>query len=171
MILDTETTGQWRDGRDEIVEICLIGKDGAPLLNTLVRPNGAIHPEAARISGITDEMVANAPRFQELSQRIANLLEGRGVVIYNAGYDAPLLQDEFQACGIDLPTCEIRCAMLAYATYRHTPGRRPGEYAWHKLTTACAYENITIPEQAHRALGDCLATLELLRRMANGTPR
>lgn len=171
VILDTETTGQWKNGRDEIAEICLIDKDGTPLLNTLVRPEGDIHPEAARISGITDGMVADAPRFHQIAQTIAHLVEGHGVVIYNAAYDTPLLQAEFQRCGMTLPTCEIRCAMLAYATYRQIPGRRPGEFAWHKLTTACAYERIALSHTAHRALGDCLATLALLRHMANGTPR
>lgn len=167
VILDTETTGQWRNGRDEIVEICLIGKDGAPLINTLVRPDGAIHPEATRISGISDEMVAGARRFQDLAQGIANFLAGHAVVIYNAAYDAPLLRAEFEHCGLALPSCEIRCLMLAYAAYRQAPGRRVGEYKWHRLTDALAYERITPAHQAHRALGDCLATLELLRRMAS----
>lgn len=173
VILDTETTGQWigSGGQDEITEICLIDRNGTPLINTLVRPDGAIHPDAARISGITDDMVADAPRFEDLSQAISNLVEGRGVIIYNARYDAPLLQASFQQSGMTLPPCEIRCAMLAYAAYRQTPGRRRGEYAWHKLTSACAYEHIIPSHQAHRALGDCLATLDLLRCMANGAPR
>lgn len=171
-ILDTETTGQWSGGgHDEITEICLIGHDGEPLINTLVRPNGPIHPDAARISGITDDMVADAPPFEDISQALWNLLRGRSVIIYNARYDTPLLQAEFEQCGMELPSCDIRCAMRAYAAYRQTPGRRAGEYAWHKLTDACAYERITPSHQAHRALGDCLATLELLRRMANGATR
>lgn len=170
VILGTETTGQWRNGHDEVVEICLINKDGIPLMNTLVRPDGTIHPEAARISGITDEMVAGAPRFQEVAPTIANLLSGRGVVIYHAAYDAPLLRAEFQRCGMALPLCEIRCLMLAYAAYRQMPGRRVGEHKWHRLVDALAFERIPPAHQAHRALGDCLATLELLRQMANGTP-
>lgn len=117
-ILDTETTGQWRTGNDEIVEICLIDKDGAPLFNTLVRPTGTIHPEASRISGITDDMLENAPRFSELAQTISDIIEGRGVVIYNAAYDMPLLAKEFQRSSLGLPVCEVRCAMLAYAAYR-----------------------------------------------------
>lgn len=171
VILDTETTGQWRNGHDEIVEVCLIDKDGVPLLNTLVRPDGSIHPEAMRISGITEAMITGAPRFQELAPAISNLIAGCGVVIYNAAYDAPLLRAEFQHCGMELPQCEVRCLMLAYAAYRQIPGRRVGEYKWHSLANALTHERITPTHQAHRALGDCLATLELLRQMANGASK
>lgn len=164
-ILDTETTGQWRTGNDEIVEICLIDREGVPLLNTLVRSSGSIHPEATRVSGITDEMLLNAPRFSELASTIAELVNERGIVIYNAGYDLPLLAKEFQRSGLSLPACEVRCAMLAYAAYRRVPGRRPGDFKWHSLTDACAYEHISGSYQAHRALGDCHATRDLLHQM------
>lgn len=168
VILDSETTGQARatGGRDEIVELCVIDRNGSPLINTLVRPTGSIHPEASRINGITAAMVAEAPSFDTLADALANILRNRNVVIYNAEYDAPLLFREFQRAGRQFPPCEIRCAMLAYAAYRQIPGRRYGEYKWHKLADACAHEGIVPNQKAHRAFADCLMTLELLRRMA-----
>lgn len=167
VILDTETTGQsWHGGIDEIVEICMIDRAGTSLINTLVRPKGLIHPEASRVSGITNEMVAEAPSFDLLAEATANMLRGRGVIIYNAAYDAPLLQFELERCGVGFPTCDIRCAKLAYAAYRQVPGVRRGEYKWHKLTDACAHERIVPRQKAHRALADCLATLDLLYCMA-----
>lgn len=167
VILDTETTGQsWHGGQDEIVEICVIDKAGTPLINTLVHPHGPIHPDAARVSGITDDLVAGAPSFDAVAEVLANILRGRGVIIYNASYDTPLLQIEFVRCDCAFPPCNVRCAMLAYAAYRQIPGRQPGEYKRHKLTDACAHEGIVPSQKAHRALADCLATLDLLRCMA-----
>ena len=167
VILDTETTGQsWHGSQDEIVEICVIDRAGTPLINTLVHSDGPMHPDASQVSGITDALVAQAPPFDSLAEAVANLLRDRGVVIYNASYDAPLLRFEFTRCGLDFPPCDVRCAKLAYAAYRQIPGRTSGDYKWHKLTDACAHEGIVPRQKAHRALADCLATLDLLHRMA-----
>ncbi len=162
-ILDTETPGQaWAGGTDEIVEICIIDREGTPLLNTLVWPeDGRMHPDAAAKSGITDELLAEAPCFSELAGQVAEQLQGKAVVIYNAAYDAPLLQEAFGSCGQAIPTYEVRCVMLAYHAFC---GRAPSE-RWWGLERACRYEGISMTN-VHRALGDCLATLALLQRMA-----
>src|SRR5690242_11499372 len=114
-ILDTETTGQkWAGGRDEIVEICILDRSGTALLNTLVRPEGCVHPDAAAKSGITDDLLTSAPRFSEIARQIAEHLEGKAVVIFNAEYDHPLLAAEFARCGQGSPAYTARCAMRAY---------------------------------------------------------
>lgn len=168
-IVDTETTGRgpkWGGGVDEIVEICIIDGSGVVLLNTLVRPRGTMHPDAAAKSGITDAMLATCAPFSAIAKQVRGYLDGKHVVIYNAEYDTGLIAGEFAACSQAAPTYEVRCAMLAY----HKFSGRPSQQRWARLDAACQTEGITPQGDAHRALGDCLSTLALLRRMAERAP-
>jgi DNA polymerase-3 subunit epsilon len=165
-ILDTETTGHgppWDNERCEIVEICIVDAEGMPLLDALVRPDGRMHPDAAAKSGITDALLADAPRFSALAERVVEELRDKDVVIYNARYDDPLLRESLRACGHAEPEYTVRCAMQGYMAFR---GHRRRGYG---LAAACSDEGIAVTD-AHRALGDCLATLALLRRMAARVP-
>lgn len=163
--LKTNGHGQpWDNEPAEIVEICIIDSTGAPLLNTLVKLSGTIHPEAAAKSGINHDLLQDAKPFSELAHQIAQLLYGKAVVIYNAEFDDSLLQEEFMRCGQPSPSYEVRCAMLAYHTFRQR-----GSARWMRLERACKAEGIAVVD-THRAIGDCLATLALMRRMASQAP-
>jgi DNA polymerase-3 subunit epsilon len=164
-IVDTETTGRgprWGGGVDELVEICIIDGRGVVLLNTMVKPRGTMHPDAAAISGITDAMLATCVPFSAIAEQVRDHLNGKHVVIYNEEYDTGLIATTFRACGQVAPTFQSRCAMLAYHKY----SGRPAWNKWARLDEACKAEGITPHGNAHRALGDCLSTLALLRRMA-----
>ena len=65
IILDLETTGL-NPYADEIVEICIIDHQRNPLLNTLINPQKPIPQEASDIHNITDNMIVNAPKIQEI---------------------------------------------------------------------------------------------------------
>ncbi len=169
-ILDTETTGRgprWGGGVDEIVEICIVDGNGAVLLNTLVKPMGTMHPDAAAKSGITDAMLAPCAPFSAVAGRVRDLLNGKAAVIFNADYDVPLIAAAFKACEQAAPTCQWRCAMLAY----HTFSGRLARDKWVGLDVACQEAGISPQRDAHRALGDCLSTLALLSRMADHRAR
>ncbi|MBF6590989.1 MAG: 3'-5' exonuclease [Ktedonobacterales bacterium] len=165
LVLDTETTGQ---RETEITEIGVLDGQGAPVLHTLVRARGHIHPTVAALTGITDAMLIGAPRFADLAPAVARLLRESVVLIYNASYDCGVLAAEFARIPAPLPSYEPHCAMLAYAAYRNVPNRLGYGQRWHSLGNACAYEGIT-HQEAHRVLGDCQATLALLRRMAGAS--
>lgn len=165
-ILDTEATGRgprWGGGVDELVEICVVDAAGTVLLNTLVKPKGTMHPDAAAKSGITDAMLATCTPFSSLAEQVRGLLEGKDVVIFNAEYDTKLIDAEFKACGQVAPTYQVRCAMLAY----HKFSGRPAWERWVGLDAACREAGALSQGTAHRALGDCLNTLALLRCMAD----
>jgi DNA polymerase-3 subunit epsilon len=168
-IVDTETTGrgpQWGGGVDELVEICITDGTGAVLLNTLVKPKGTMHPDAAAKSGITDALLATCAPFSAIAEQVRGHLESTHVIIYNAAYDMGLIAAAFKACGQVTPTYEIRCAMHAY----HKFSGRPAQQRWARLDAACQAEGITPQSDAHRALSDCLSTLALLQRMAERAP-
>src|SRR5260370_27182414 len=82
-MLDTETTGRgprWGGGVDELVEICIVDGNGAVLLNTLMKPKGTMHPDAAAKSGITDAMLAPCAPFSAIAGQVREFLQGKDVV-------------------------------------------------------------------------------------------
>jgi DNA polymerase-3 subunit epsilon len=155
VVLDTETTGL--SYNDEIVQIAILASDGSVLLDSLVRPIIPINPEATNIHGITNEKVADAPPFSEIYEKIKSILSGKSIVIYNAAFDIRLLQQtmrKYQLPRLKFEEELIECAMLYYAAWRGEIWAN-GSYKWQKLQGG-----------DHSAVGDCRATLELIKRMA-----
>lgn len=156
LVLDTETTGL--HDYAEICQIAIVDHTGQVLLNQLVKPTLPIPDEAAAIHGITDDLVANQPTWQSVREQVAHLISGRTVVVYNAEFDLRMMiQSDYMH---ELPVlryeqlADFQCAMRAYAN-----GRR-----WVRLSQACAAHGIPI-HNAHSALGDCLMTLALVRKV------
>ena len=172
LILDTETTGLGDDA--EVVELAVIDCAGAVLLDTLVRPSGPVPAEAAAIHGITDAMLAEAPTWSELHARFCDLVEGRQVVIYSREFDVRVINQTARRYGLQAPQGfdlvldpgSIHCAMQAYAEFRGEWSAEKGQYRWQKLSAAAAQQGVTVTN-AHRALGDCLMTLGVVRAMAS----
>ena len=172
LILDTETTGLGDDA--EVVELALIDCAGAVLLDTLVRPSGPVPAEAAAIHGITDAMLADAPTWSEIHARFCDLVEGRQVVIYSREFDTRVITQTARRYGLPAPQGfdlvldpgRIHCAMQAYAEFRGEWSAEKGRYRWQKLSAAAAQQGVTVTN-AHRALGDCLMTLGVVRAMAS----
>jgi DNA polymerase-3 subunit epsilon len=172
LILDTETTGLGDDA--EVVELAVIDCAGAVLLDTLVRPSGPVPAEAAAIHGITDAMLAGAPTWSEVHDRFCDLVEGRQVVIYSREFDTRVISQTARRYGLPAPRCfdpaldpgSIHCAMQAYAEFRGEWSEEKGRYRWQKLSAAATQQGVTVTN-AHRALGDCLMTLGVVRAMAS----
>ncbi len=165
IILDTETTGL--DGGAEIVEIAVIDVAGNTLFETPVRPGRPIPPEATAIHGIADADVAGAPTWPEIHARVGELLRAAlQIVIYNAGFDRAMLRQTRERYGLPkfgVATDRYTCAMEWYATYCGQWSDHHGSYRWQPLWGG-----------DHHALGDCLATLNVIQTMAseiNGSRR
>ncbi len=161
VILDTETTGI--DGEAEAVQISVISHRGEVLLNTLIRPTKPIPAEATAINGITDAMVATAPTFPEIAAELYRVCHQKMVVAYNAAFDNRILVQSANAYGMTPPVSNIThawdCAMERYAAYYGDWSDYHESYRWQKLPRGPQH-------QAHEAAGDCLATLDLIKRMA-----
>ena len=164
IVMDTETTGL--DDRAEIVSIAIINNAGETLLSTLVKPVRPIPPEATRIHGITNQMVEAAGPLPV--EHIQNLLTGRNVIIYNAGYDVPMLYRSVNALNLpEVPWRKIayfHCAMETFAEIYGEWNEYRGNYRWQKLATACDYYKIPVVG-AHGALADCQMTLKVCQAM------
>jgi DNA polymerase-3 subunit epsilon len=167
VILDTETTGLGE--ASQVIEVSVIDIHGGVLLDSLCRHCllGSIPPDASRVHGITDEMLATAPAFPEIYEELKRILQRASrVIVYNAEYDARLLDQTRQAWGLpDFDVASFDCAMLPYAAFYGEWNDYRGNYKWVKLTTAAARFGIR-PKNAHRALDDASMALMVIRGMA-----
>lgn len=160
LIVDTETTGLERDA--EIVQIAILDSHGHTILESLVHPVGAIPVSAYRIHGITSGRVCHAAYWRELWPAIRSIVAHRHVVIYNKEFDIRLLYQSCQAAGLTEETAEVLhdlafwdCAMVPYSAFIGDWNDYYGNYRRQKL-----------PGGDHSAIGDCRATLAVLKTMA-----
>jgi DNA polymerase-3 subunit epsilon len=159
VLLDTETTGL--GDQAEMVQIGVINGAGKVLVdNRLVKPTIPIDPGAEAIHHISNAMVADAPSFPEVCESwLRPALMDRHLVIYNAAYDLRLLTQSAKAhrYPLQLGITGWACAMLQYAEWFGEWNSYHQSFRWQKLQGG-----------DHSALGDCFATLELIKRMADG---
>ena len=161
LFLDTETTGL--DERAEVVELAVINAQGEVLVDTLVKPVNHIPQEVTDLHGITNEMVENAPCWQEIHSKISALLIGRLVLTYNAPFDARMLDQTCALYRLPVLSVDWRCVMRMYRD--HT---RNHKYV--TLSRAAAECQVDIPGQIHRALADtmlCLGIVQHIRAERN----
>jgi DNA polymerase-3 subunit epsilon len=155
-IIDIETCGgkfEFRKGR--ITEICIIRHDGLSVVDTfttLINPECIINPYFIKITGITNEMVADAPRFHEVAPKILEMTEGCIFVAHNVGFDYGFIRDEFHSLGYTYKR-ETLC------TVRLSRKLIPGRISY-SLGHLCASLGIEIFGR-HRAEGDAVATAQL----------
>jgi len=155
IILDTETTGLSQI--DEIIQIAIIAPDGSMLLDTLVRPKQPISAEATAVHGLTNATLEEAPSFREIYDQFKAVISGKTMVIYNAPFDLRLIKQTIKThhlSPIEIDPEQIECAMLKYSAWKGEIWTH-GNYKWQKL-----------PGGDHTALGDCKATLDLIKKMA-----
>ncbi len=102
-LLDVETTG--RDASvDRVVELgIVVGRRGEIVAkyNWLINPGMPIPAEVTAIHHITDEMVADKPRFETVASEIAGALRGCVPAAYNALFDRAFLMSEFSRAKVD----------------------------------------------------------------------
>lgn len=156
-VLDLETTGGDR-GVDVITEVGAVKMRGGQhlgTLQTLVHPGVRIPPHITVLTGITDAMVATAPRIEQVLPSLDEFAHGTVIVGHNVGFDLGFLNAARARRGDPpLPHRSIDTLPLARRLVRdEVPDCRLG-------TLANRFRLTHRP--THRALDDALATAELL---------
>lgn len=152
-IIDIETCGgkfEFRKGR--ITEICILKHDGLSVIEkftSLVNPECHISPFFTGLTGITNDMVADAPKFHEIAPKILEMTEGCIFVAHNVGFDYGFVKEEFNSLGYKYKRDTL-------CTVRLSRKLIPGRISY-SLGHLCAALGIEIFGR-HRAEGDAVAT-------------
>jgi DNA polymerase-3 subunit epsilon len=153
-IVDLETTGG--DPRvDRVTEIGVVLIDGVIRRewSSLVNPDVSIPANIQRFIGITDAMVADAPRFADLAGELAALLQGRLFIAHNARFDHGFLRNEFARLGVSFSP-QVMCSVkLSRALYPGFP-RHGLDALMERFGLGC--------DARHRALGDARVVRDFL---------
>ncbi len=157
VVLDLETTGS-RPGPAKITEIGAVRLEGLREVghfHALVNPQRPIPPFITHITGITQEMVAGAPRIDEIMPELLSFLDGAIIVAHNAPFDVSFLNYELRRLnGKKLGEGAFDTLPLARLLAPGLPNYRLGTVA----------EALGAPVSAcHRALADARATAHVFR--------
>ena len=172
-IIDFETTGL-DPATDRVLEMGVVCFDDGVLSashNWLIHPTIPVPAEASSVHGITDEMLADQPRFEAVWPEIRAVLEGRLPVAYNAGFDKRFLLAELERLGEPTWGEALPPAMQAEVEWIDPlvwvrelfPDRSA------KLGEICAHLGVPL-EEAHRAANDAEAAGRVLFAMAERMP-
>jgi DNA polymerase-3 subunit epsilon len=158
VVVDLETTGHRPDdgGVTEIGAIRLEGLREVGRFQTLVHPGRPIPSFVTKLTGISDAMVAGAPKLQDVIGGFASFAEGAVLVAHNAAFDARLLD---HACRrwlgrpLGLPAlCTVKLAQRLMPEQRRTSLEALSEHFGFA------------PGTRHRAMADAERTVDLLAR-------
>ena len=120
----------------------------------LINPEMDIPSEASDIHGITNEMIAEAPTFKQISKSLFAYFENCDIAGFNSDYyDVPLLMKEFSRCGIEFPTWDLN--LVDVLKFERMLNSNKLEEVYLRYTGKAL-------EGAHDALNDIKATFEIL---------
>ena len=157
-VVDIETTGG-RAQRDKITEIAIVLYDGEKIVEqfeTLINPECPIPYGITELTGISQEMVKDAPKFFEVAKQIVQLTEGAVFVAHNVQFDYGFLQEEFRRLGYPFTRRRLCTVKLSRRSFPGLTSYSLGNLIRH----------FGIPVNArHRAMADALATTSLLERI------
>jgi DNA polymerase-3 subunit epsilon len=162
-IVDIETTGG-SPKNSKITEIAVYIHDGTTVLDefvSLVNPEMKIPEFITRLTGISDKMVENSPKFYEIAKKVIEITEDCVFVAHNVGFDYGIIRHEFKQLGYDFRRphlCTVRASRYIL------PGRE--SYSLGKLTRGLGIEI----NGRHRAGGDALATAHLFTLLFEKDP-
>ena len=165
--VDLETTGG-SPIEDRITEVGIIEVDfdhpAQPVREwaSLVNPDAPIPPFIETLTGITNAMVADAPRFEELADDILSRLDGRLFIAHNARFDHGFLKNAFRRSGHAFRPpvlCTVRLSRKLY----------PG-YSRHNLDTLIERHRLVV-EMRHRAIGDARLLWQFWRKIHDTLPQ
>ena len=153
-VVDIET-----NGGDKITEISILVFDGENIIDeftSLVNPECNIPTFITNLTGITQSMVSNAPKFYEIAKKIHEITQSTIFVAHNVNFDYRIIGKEFHRLG-------FRFIRKKLCTVRLSRTLLPNKKSY-SLGNLCASEGIRVNNR-HRAKGDADATVILLKKL------
>ncbi len=159
VVLDTETTGLEPKAGHRIIEIGCVEMINRQItgkhFHHYMNPEREIDAEAVKIHGITNEFLADKPRFQTIVQEFMDFIQGAELIIHNATFDLGFLDHELKMASAHWGRVQDHCTVfdtLACARQLH-PGKR------NSLDALCERYAIN---NSHRELHGALLDAEIL---------
>jgi DNA polymerase III subunit epsilon len=154
-VVDLETTGLFADRGDRITEIGAIKLSDnkiCGIFQTLVNPGRKIPPVATSITGITDEMVENAPSIAQVLPLFVDFVKNDSLVMHNTDFDGSFLRYELKHLHIPV-NFNYYCTLKAARKLIKSPN--------FKLSTLKNVLKLHTYGAMHRALSDTFVTAQL----------
>ncbi len=144
--VDLETTGA-SAVKDRITEIgvVLVDADGVREWSRLINPQARIPGFIEQLTGISNEMVSDAPLFAEVADELRELLRNRLFIAHNARFDYGFLKNEFQRLGMNFQANVLCTVKLSRRLFP--------EFHQHNLDSLIARHQFSVGRR-HRALAD-----------------
>ena len=163
-IVDIETTGGYA-AANGIIEISIKIFDGQEVVEayeTLINPDKLIPRYIQAFTGITNEMVQDAPRFEEVAEKIYTLLQGNIFVAHNVNFDYSFIKSHLEFYGYRLVVKKLCTIRLARSIFPGFPS--------YSLGNLCQSLAIDLRNR-HRAGGDAEATVILFKMLLKNDTR
>ena len=155
VVVDIETTGGRPSGND-ITEIGVVHVENKKITHqwsSLVKPDRSIPYNIQLLTGIDDDMVADAPTFEELIPALQKELEGDVFVAHSVNFDYSFIDRAFREAGTSW-----RMDKLCTVKYSRAMFPEFGRYSLANLARQLEVEN----DNPHRALSDALCAADVL---------
>ena len=166
VVVDVETTGGSPDMGDRITEIAAVviqnGKI-TQIYEQMVNPERSISPWITRLTGISEAMLWDKPRFVEIAPEVVEVLAGNVFVAHNAAFDWRFVSAELERAFDKRPTALTLCTVrLARMLLPHLP-RKSLDYVAHHYGVRDAAKSYTLQRDCrHSAAGDAVVTAHCL---------
>jgi DNA polymerase-3 subunit alpha (Gram-positive type) len=129
------------------------GSEVKGIFNHLIRPDSPVSELITNITGITQEMLTDAPRIEQVLPEFLDFIGNSPLVAHNSDFDVPFIQDKAKKkLGKDIKNQTFCTLQLSRALLPNLEN--------HKLHTVAKYFNIAIHGR-HRAIGDVEATYQV----------
>ena len=155
-IVDIETTVGYA-AANGIIELSIQIFDGTTIVEefeTLVNPGQHIPKYIQAFTGITNEMVENAPYFEEVAEKVFTILQGNIFIAHNVNFDYSFIKNHLAFFGYTLNTKKLCTVRLSRQIFPGFPS--------YSLGNLCQSLGIELNNR-HRAGGDALATVTLFK--------
>lgn len=155
-IIDVETTGGSAK-RERIIEFAVIVYDGFKIVDefeSLVNPERNIPPYITHMTGISNEMVADAPRFYEIARKIIEITQDCIFVAHNVRFDYSFITEEYYNLGFTYSRKQL-CTIKLFKKF--FPGLNS-----YGLGNLIRHFNINV-DSRHRAMADVKATFDIMK--------
>lgn len=173
VVIDVETTGlKSTSGIVELSAIKFVSFSPVAVFSTLVKPPRRIPEEATAVNGITNELVANSPKIDDVANSFLNFVGDYNIVGHNLEYDLNILEHKGIVFGKRkyFDTLELVKKVLKKTKHKHSSYSNKCEMDYdienYKLETLCDYYSIFRPV-SHRADSDCLATGYIFKKIVD----